>query len=322
MRKALITGISGQDGSHLTDLLLAKDYEIVGLVRPGQSSARRHPRLTILEGHLLDQAFLDRALEQIQPDEIYHLAAISFVPASWDDPLATAEFTALGPQRLLEAVRRHCPGARFFQPASAEMFGDPMEMPQRETTPSRPTSLYGLAKLYAHHAVGIYRQRFGLFACSGILFNHEGPRRGLQFVTRKVTHAAARIKLGLANDLPLGNLQARRDWGYAGDTVRAMWLMLQQQTPEDYVIGTGQSHSVEDLVHLAFSHLGLDWRSYVILDPQFYRPAETTYLLADPAKARAQLGWKPETTFEQLIPMMVDAEMASLTAQGQGLVAA
>jgi GDPmannose 4,6-dehydratase len=317
MPTALITGITGQDGSHLAELLLAKGYHVCGMVRRAstenfQRIEHLRDRLTLYQGDLLDQTSIARVLDHVQPDEVYNLAAMSFVPTSWEQPVLTAEFTAVGVTRLLDAVRQVCSRARFYQASSSEMFGKVRETPQRETTPFYPRSPYGVAKVYGHYITMNYRESYNLFACSGILFNHEGPRRGLEFVTRKVTHGVARIKLGLSGDLRLGNLQAKRDWGYAGDYVRAMWLMLQQSEPDDYVVGTGQTHSVEEFVQIAFDHVGLDWRDHVIVDPQFYRPAEVDLLLANPEKARAQLGWEPEVSFEQLVRMMVDADLAQL----------
>jgi GDPmannose 4,6-dehydratase len=316
----LITGITGQDGSHLAELLLAKNYQVCGMVRRSstenfQRIEHLRERLTLYQGDLLDQTSIARVLEQVRPDEVYNLAAMSFVPTSWEQPVLTAEFTALGVTRLLDAMRQTCPHARFYQASSSEMFGKVRETPQRETTPFHPRSPYGVAKAYGHFITVNYRESYNMFACSGILFNHEGPRRGLEFVTRKVTHGVARIKLGLAKELRLGNLQAKRDWGYAGDYVRAMWLMLQQDQPEDYVVGSGQTHSVEDFVQIAFDHVGLDWRDYVIVDPQFYRPAEVDVLLADPSKARRKLGWQPEVSFEQLVQRMVDADLALLRGE-------
>src|SRR5262245_10257645 len=279
MVTALITGITGQDGSHLAELLLAKGYRVCGLIRRSSTEnchriAHVLDRLELLQGDLLDQTSVARVLEQVQPDEIYNLAAMSFVPASWQQPVLTAEFTAVGVTRLLDSMRQICPRARFYQASSSEMFGKVRETPQRETTPFHPRSPYGVAKVYGHHITVNYRESYGLFACSGILFNHEGPRRGIEFVTRKITHAVARIKLGLARELRLGNLQAKRDWGFAGDYVRAMWLMLQQDEADDYVVGTGETHSVQEFVEIAFDHVGLDWRGHVVIDPQFHRPAE------------------------------------------------
>jgi GDPmannose 4,6-dehydratase len=320
MRKAIITGITGQDGSHLAELLLTKGYKVYGMVR--RSSTENFSRLEnirdrieLLQGDLLDQTSVARIFEQVQPDEIYNLAAMSFVPTSWYQPVLTAEFTAVGVTRLLEAMRQICPRAKFYQASSSEMFGKVLETPQRESTPFHPRSPYGVAKVYGHFITVNFRESYGLFACSGILFNHEGPRRGLEFVTRKITNAAARIKLGMGHELRLGNLQAKRDWGFAGDYVRAMWLMLQQDKPDDFVVGTGETHSVQEFVEIAFDHLGLDWRKHVVIDQQFYRPAEVDLLLADPNKARQVLGWEPEVSFEGLVKMMVDSDMASLRTQ-------
>jgi GDPmannose 4,6-dehydratase len=317
MPTALITGITGQDGSHLAELLLSKGYRVSGMVRRAstenfQRIEHLRSRLELYQGDLLDQTSIARVLEQVVPDEVYNLAAMSFVPTSWQQPVLTAEFTALGVTRLLDAIRQTCPHSRFYQASSSEMFGKVRETPQNENTPFYPRSPYGVAKVYGHYITVNYRESYGLFACSGILFNHEGPRRGLEFVTRKISHTVARIKLGLTNELRLGNLQAKRDWGYAGDYVRAMWLMLQQDTAEDYVVGTGQTHRVQDYVEIAFDHVGLDWRKHVHVDAQFYRPAEVDLLLADPTKARKRLGWEPEVSFEHLVRMMVDGDLAQL----------
>ncbi len=316
-RVALITGITGQDGSYLAELLLEKGYRVVGMVR--RSSAENfyriehiRDRIELEQADLLDQYSLIDVLKRVRPHEVYNLAAMSFVPTSWSQPVLTAEFDAVGVTRILEAIRLTNPEARFYQASSSEMFGKVREVPQRETTPFHPRSPYGVAKVYGHYIAVNYRESYGLFACSGILFNHESPRRGKEFVTRKVSDGAARIKLGLAKELRLGNLAARRDWGYAGDYVRAMWLMLQQDEPDDYVIATGESHSVQELVELAFGHLGLDWRQYVREDPQLYRPAEVDTLLGDASYARERLGWKPEVSFPDLVRMMVDADMALL----------
>ena len=322
MRKALITGITGQDGSHLAELLLEKHYRVLGMIRHTSTSSLsriKHirERVDIVDGDLLDQSSLTSILEKHQPDEIYNLAGMSFVPVSWQQPVLTAEFTGLGVTRLLEAVRHVCPQARFYQASSSEMFGKVRETPQRETTAFHPRSPYAVAKAYGHYITVNYRESYGLFACSGILFNHEGPRRGLEFVTRKITHAAAQIKLGLAQELRLGNLQSKRDWGYAGDFVRAMWLMLQQPKPDDYVIGTGATHTVQEFVEIAFDYLDLDWRRFVVVDPQLYRPAEVDLLLGDATKARHTLGWQPEVTFHELVRMMVDADVNLLRGQMQ-----
>jgi GDPmannose 4,6-dehydratase len=316
-KTALITGITGQDGSYLAEWLVEQGYRVCGMVRRAstenfQRIEHLRSRIQLLQGDLLDQTSITTILDQVQPDEVYNLAAMSFVPTSWQKPVLTAEFTAVGVTRVLDALRQSCPKARFYQASSSEMFGKVRESPQTEATPFHPRSPYGVAKVYGHYITVNYRESYGLYACSGILFNHESPRRGLEFVTRKITQGVARIKMGLASELRLGNLQAKRDWGFAGDYVRAMWLMLQQEQPDDYVVGTGQSHSVEEFVRIAFEHVHLDWRRYVVIDPQFYRPAEVDVLLAGPAKARRQLGWQPEVSFERLVVLMVDAELAAL----------
>jgi GDPmannose 4,6-dehydratase len=318
MPKALITGVTGQDGSYLAEFLLEKGYDVVGMVRRTSHHSYERidhllDRIEVVAADLLDQHSLTVVLQDTQPDEVYNLAAQSFVPTSWNQPVLTGEFTALGVTRILEAVRLVHPTARFYQASSSEMFGKATESPQRETTPFYPRSPYGVAKVYGHWITVNYRESYDLFAVSGILFNHESPRRGIEFVTRKVTDGVARIKLGLAKDLHLGNLDARRDWGFAGDYVEAMWLMLQQDKPQDYVIGTGETHSVRELVELAFGHVGLDYRKYVVSDPRFHRPAEVDLLLADPIKARKDLGWKPRVTFQGLIAMMVDADLTRLS---------
>ncbi|MEE9132466.1 MAG: GDP-mannose 4,6-dehydratase [Gemmatimonadota bacterium] len=319
-KRALITGITGQDGSYMADFLLEQGYEVFGLVR--RSSTLNFERIchiqekiTILSGDLLDQNSLMTAITESEPDEIYNLAAQSFVPASWTQPVLTGEATALGVMRMLEAVRRARPETRFYQASSSEMFGKVRETPQSESTPFYPRSPYGVAKVYGHWITVNYRESYDLFAVSGILFNHESPRRGLEFVTRKVTYGAARIKLGLAQELRLGNLDAKRDWGYAGDYVRAMWLMLQQEQPGDYVIGTGVQYSVRDLVQLAFDHLDLDWREYVVQDDRFFRPAEVDTLVADPSRAREALGWEPTVDFAGLVRMMADADLELLSSR-------
>ena len=318
MPKALITGVTGQDGSYLAELLLAKAYEVVGMVR--RTSHHSYERIEHLLGRievvaadLLDQHSLTVVLQETRPDEVYNLAAQSYVPTSWSQPVLTGEFTALGVTRILEAIRLVHPTARFYQASSSEMFGRVNETPQRETTPFYPRSPYGVAKVYGHWITVNYRESYGLYAVSGILFNHESPRRGIEFVTRKVTDGVARIKLGLAQELRLGNLDARRDWGYAGDYVDAMWRMLQRPSPEDYVIGTGETHSVRELVELAFAHVGLDWQPHVVTDPRFYRPAEVDLLLADPTKARRELGWSPKMSFRELVAAMVDADLERLS---------
>jgi GDPmannose 4,6-dehydratase len=319
MPRALITGVTGQDGSYLAEFLLDKGYEVVGMVRRTSHHSYERidhllDRIEIVAADLLDQHSLTVVLQDFQPDEVYNLAAQSFVPTSWSQPVLTGEFTALGVTRILEAIRLVHPKARFYQASSSEMFGKVTETPQRESTPFYPRSPYGVAKVYGHWITVNYRESYDLFAVSGILFNHESPRRGIEFVTRKVSDGVARIKLGLAKDLHLGNLDARRDWGYAGDYVEAMWLMLQQPTPNDYVVGMGETHSVRELTEIAFRHVGLDYRQHVVSDPRFYRPAEVELLLADPTKARRELGWKSKVSFERLVTMMVDADLARLSA--------
>jgi len=313
-KRALITGITGQDGSYLAELLLEKGYTVVGMVRRASKDNFERiehllPRLVMKQADLLDQLSLIRVLEDSRPQEVYNLAAQSFVPTSWTQPVLTAEFTALGVTRLLDAIRLVDPGIRFYQASSSEMFGKVRETPQTERTPFHPRSPYGVAKVYGHDITVNYRESYGLFACSGILFNHESPRRGLEFVTRKVTDAAARIKYGLQRELRLGNLDARRDWGFAGDYVQAMWLMMQQEAPDDYVVATGESHSVNELVQLAFDHAELDWEKYVVIDPTFKRPAEVDVLLGDASKARERLGWEPKVHFPELVRMMAQADL-------------
>lgn len=317
MKKALITGITGQDGSYLAELLLSQGYEVYGMVR--RSSTETFERINhikdkiqLRQADLLDQLSLIELLKEVRPDEIYNLAAMSFVPTSWTQPVLTGEFTAIGVTRILEAVRHICPEARFYQASSSEMYGKVLEMPQSETTPFYPRSPYAVAKVYGHYITVNYRESYKLFAVCGILFNHESPRRGLEFVTRKITDGVARIKLGLAKDLRLGNLDAHRDWGFAGDYVRAMWMMLQQPTPEDFVVGTGESHSVREFVQIAFDRAKLDWKKYVATDPRFIRPAEVDHLLANPQKAAQKLAWKPEVDFPGLVNMMVDADIERL----------
>jgi GDPmannose 4,6-dehydratase len=314
-KTALISGITGQDGSYLAELLLSKGYRVVGMVR--RLSAPNHWRIahlqdqiTLRPADLLDQLSLIRVLDEVQPDEVYNLAAMSFVPASWDQPMLTGEFNSQGVTRFLEAVRQVNPKIRFYQASSSEMFGKVREVPQTELTPFYPRSPYGVSKVFAHYITVNYRESYDLFAVSCILFNHESPRRGLEFVTRKVTDGVARIKLGVTDALHLGNLDAQRDWGFAGDYVRAMWLMLQQDTADDYVVATGESHSVQRLVELAFRHAGLDWREHVKFDQRFMRPAEVDHLIGNPAKARRVLGWAPEVGFDELVGMMVDADIA------------
>jgi GDPmannose 4,6-dehydratase len=316
-RRALITGITGQDGSYLAELLLEKGYEVFGVVR--RLSAQNFwriehllSRVRLLPGDLLDQLSLIKVLEEVRPHELYNLAAMSFVPASWDQPMLTGEFNSQGVTRVLEAVRQVDPSIRLYQASSSEMFGKVREVPQNELTPFYPRSPYGVSKAFGHYITVNYRESYGLFACSGILFNHESPRRGLEFVTRKVTDGVARIKLGLADELRLGNLDAKRDWGFAGDYVRAMWAMLQQDTPDDYVVATGVEHSVRDLVDGAFTHAGLDWQRYVKVDPAFIRPAEVERLIGDASKARRVLQWAPTVDFAGLVGMMVDADIERL----------
>jgi GDPmannose 4,6-dehydratase len=313
-KTALITGVTGQDGSYLAELLLEKGYEVVGVVRRTSHDSYERighllDRLHVVAADLLDQHSLTSVIRDAKPAEVYNLAAQSFVPTSWTQPVLTGEFTALGVTRILEAVRLAYPEARFYQASSSEMFGRVQESPQKETTPFYPRSPYGVAKVYGHWITVNYRESYGLFAVSGILFNHESPRRGLEFVTRKVTHAVARIVRGKAKELRLGNLDAKRDWGYAGDYVDAMWRMLQQPAPEDFVIGTGTAHSVRELCEVAFAHAGLDWQKFVTIDPALVRPAEVEHLLADPAKARRVLGWQPAVSFERLVKTMVDADL-------------
>ncbi|HMQ51633.1 MAG TPA: GDP-mannose 4,6-dehydratase [Anaerolineae bacterium] len=320
---ALITGITGQDGSYLAEFLLEQGYHVIGMVR--RSSTVNFDRiahlqeidaLEIVQGDLLDQMSLIDILREYRPAEVYNLAAQSFVPTSWRQPVLTGEFTALGVTRMLDAIRIVDTAIRFYQASSSEMFGKVMEVPQRESTPFYPRSPYGVAKVYGHWITVNYRESYNLFACSGILFNHESPRRGLEFVTHKVTHAVARIKLGLQDEVRLGNLEARRDWGYAADYVKAMWLMLQQNEPEDYVVATGETHSVRELCQVAFSYVGLNYEDYVVVDEKFYRPAEVDLLIGDPAKAHAKLGWEPSVTFEELVHLMVDVDLEGLKNEG------
>jgi GDPmannose 4,6-dehydratase len=321
MKKAIITGITGQDGSYLAELLLDKGYAVHGLVRRASTEtferiAHLTDRITLHQADLLDQLSIIDVFRAVRPDEVYNLAAMSFVPTSWKQPVLTAEFTAVGVTRVLEAVRLIDPkGIRFYQASSSEMFGKVRETPQTETTPFHPRSPYGVAKVYGHYITVNYRESYGMFCCSGILFNHESPRRGLEFVTRKVTDGVARIKLGLAKELRLGNLDARRDWGYAADYVRAMWLMLQQDRPDDYVIATGETHSVGELVEVAFGCVGLDWRSHVVQDPDLIRPAEVDLLIGNAARAHRELGWRPEVGFRELVERMVRADLERLSAQ-------
>jgi len=316
-KTALITGITGQDGSYLAEFLLEQGYRVVGMIRRSSTVTfgrieHIQDRITLAHGDLLDQTSLNDIMGEYKPDEIYNLAAQSFVPVSWKQPVLTGEFTALGVTRVLEAMRSMAPEARFYQASSSEMFGKVREVPQNEQTPFYPRSPYGVAKVYGHWITINYRESYDLFACSGILFNHESPRRGLEFVTRKVTHGVAQIKLGLAQELHLGNLESRRDWGFAGDYVKAMWMMLQQDQPDDYVVGMGETHSVRELCKVAFDYAGLNWEDLVISDPAFYRPAEVDLLVSDPSKARKELGWEAEVSFEGLIQMMVDADLKHL----------
>ena len=316
-KKALITGITGQDGSYLSELLLEKGYEVYGMVRRAsverfERIAHIQDRINLVQGDLTDQSSLDEAVKTIQPDEVYNLAAQSFVPTSWNQPTLTGEVTGIGTTRLLESVRKIKPDAKFYQASSSEMFGKVREEPQTELTPFHPRSPYGVAKVYGHFITVNYRESYNIFACSGILFNHESPRRGLEFVTRKITSHVAKIKLGLINELRLGNCDAKRDWGFAGDYVEAMWLMLQQSEPDDFVVAMGETHSVQEFVELAFGHAGLDWKKYVVIDPKFMRPAEVDLLVGSPEKAKTKLGWKPKVSFPELVRMMVDADMKGL----------
>ena len=316
-KKALITGITGQDGSYLAEFLLGIGYEVYGMVR--RTSTVRYERiqhiqnqLQIIQGDMGDLSSLITAISSVEPDEVYNLAAQSFVPTSWNQPVFTGDITGLGVTRMLEALRTVNPAIRFYQASSSEMFGKVREVPQKETTPFYPRSPYGVAKVYGHWITVNYRESYGLFTCSGILFNHESPRRGMEFVTRKVTYHAAKIKLELANEIRIGNLDSKRDWGFAGDYARAMWLMLQQDEPDDFVIATGETHSVERLLEVAFAHVGLNWRDYAVQDQRFMRPAEVDLLVGDPTKAKRALGWAPEVGFEELIGMMVEADLKKL----------
>jgi GDPmannose 4,6-dehydratase len=319
MPTALITGITGQDGSYLAELLLSKGYQVIGVARrsstvTSERVAHLLDDITVVQGDLQDQGSLLALLEEYGPTEIYNLAAQSFVPTSWNQPALTGDITALGVTRILEAIRFVNPKIRFYQASSSEMFGKVLEVPQNENTPFYPRSPYGVAKVYGHWITINYRESFDMFAVSGILFNHESPRRGLEFVTRKITDGVARIKLGLQKELRLGNLESRRDWGFAGDYVQAMWLMLQQENPDNFVIGTGETHSVRKFCEIAFSHVGLDYKKYVVQDERFYRPAEVDLLVSDPSKARSVLGWEPAVSFEELITMMVDADMERISS--------
>lgn len=318
MPTALITGITGQDGSYLAEFLLEKGYEVIGMVRRSSTVTWERvehikDQIKIVQGDLHDQSSLMTLVREVQPDEMYNLAAQSFVPTSWSQPTLTGEVTGLGVTRLLEVIRLIKPDTRFYQASSSEMFGKVREVPQREDTPFYPRSPYGVAKVYGHWITVNYRESYNLYAVSGILFNHESPRRGLEFVTRKITDGVARIKLGLADSLALGNLDARRDWGYAKDYVHAMWLMLQQDQPDDYVVGTGETKSVREFCQAAFSHVGLNYEDYVVQDPRFYRPAEVDLLVSDPSKAKEKLGWEPTVGFEELVSLMVEADLARLS---------
>ena len=319
-KRALITGITGQDGSYLAELLLSEGYDVFGVVRRASTEnyERIEPlrgKITLLQADLLDQSSLVQVIRESNPSELYNLAAQSFVPTSWAQPVLTAEFTAIGVTKVLEAMRAVNPEIRFYQASSSEMFGKVLEVPQSADTPFYPRSPYGVAKVYGHYITVNYRESYNLHASSGILFNHESPRRGLEFVTRKVTDGVARIKLGLATELRMGNLDAQRDWGFAGDYVQAMWLMLQQDKPDDFVVATGETHTVKELVQLAFDRVGLDWEKYIVIDPRFIRPAEVDLLIGQPAKANNVLGWVPQTSFPSLVNMMVDADMDRLSAR-------
>ena len=323
-KRALITGITGQDGSHLAELLLEKGYEVLGMVRRTSTVnweriGHLQDQITFVHGDLLDQMSMTSILQEHRPQEVYNLAAQSFVPTSWQQPVLTGEFTALGVTRMLDAIRTIDPGIRFYQASSSEMFGKVVETPQVETTPFYPRSPYGVAKVYGHWITVNYRESYNLHATSGILFNHEGPRRGIEFLPRKVSNAVAKIKLGLATEVRLGNIDSMRDWGYAGDYVEAMWLMLQQDEPDDYVIATGETHSVREFLQLAFDHVGLDWEKYVVIDEKFFRPAEVDLLVGDATKAREKLGWVPKTSFENLVQLMVDADIDLLEGKLKGI---
>lgn len=323
MKRALITGITGQDGSYLAEFLLEKGYEVIGMVRRTSTvnfDRIKHiqEKVTIVPGDLLDQVSLIEILQEHRPQEVYNLAAQSFVPTSWNQPVFTGEVTALGVTRILDAIRLVDPTIRFYQASSSECFGKVRESPQNEKTPFYPRSPYGVAKVYGHWITVNYRESYDIFACSGLLFNHESPRRGLEFATRKISYGAAKIKLGLTSELRMGNLEARRDWGYAGDYVRAIWMMLQQEKPDDYVVATGEAHSVRDFLEEAFGYLGLDYRDYVVVDPQLIRPAEVDYLVGDATKAREALGWEPTVSFPGLVRMMVDADLDLLSGEEKG----
>jgi GDPmannose 4,6-dehydratase len=317
--RALITGITGQDGSYLAEFLLEKGYSVGGVVRRSSSEKFERietirDRITILQADIHDQTSMIEAIRRFQPAEVYHLAAQSFVPTSWSQPVLTGEYTGLGVTRALEAIRQVNPNIRFYQASSSEMFGKVQEVPQKESTPFYPRSPYGVAKVYGHWITVNYRESYGIYAASGILFNHESPRRGLEFVTRKISNTVARIVRGRAKELRLGNLDAKRDWGFAGDYVRAMWMMLQPDQADDYVIATGETHTVREFAEKAFAHVGLNWEDYVVVDPKFYRPAEVEHLIGDPSKARRELGWEPRVSFDELVRMMVDADLAAVQA--------
>jgi GDPmannose 4,6-dehydratase len=325
--RALITGITGQDGSYMAELLLGKGYEVFGIVR--RSSVKKFDRIEplmdqieLMEGDLTDQSSLDSIIHSVQPDEVYNLAAQSFVPVSWNQPVLTGDVTGLGVIRMLEAIRQHQPKAKFLQASSSEMFGKAWERPQTEKTPFYPRSPYGVAKVFGHYITVNYRETYGMFACSAMGFNHESPRRGMEFVTRKVTHQAAKIKRGLAKKLLMGNLNAERDWGFAGDYVQAMWMMLQQQEPDDYVLATGKTHSVRELLEVAFDAAGLDWNEHVEIDPKLIRPAEVDFLCGNATKAKERLGWEPEVSFEELIKMMVEADLEAVQRAENGYATA
>jgi GDPmannose 4,6-dehydratase len=321
-KRAVISGVTGQDGSYLADLLVEKGYEVTGIVRRSSSPnlwriEHLLDRISLRPADLVDQLSLMRIVQDVKPHEFYNLAAMSFVPASWDQPMLTGEFNAQGVTRVLEAIRQVDPAIRLYQASSSEMYGRVREVPQTELTPFYPRSPYGVSKVFGHYITVNYRESYGIFACSGILFNHESPRRGLEFVTRKVTDAVARIQLGLARELALGNLDAKRDWGFAGDYVEAMWRMLQQPEPDDYVVAMGENHTVRELVEVAFGHVGLDWQRFVRTDPAFLRPAEVDTLIGNPTKARERLGWRPKVSFRELVGMMVDADLARLKSQAR-----
>ena len=321
-KRAVITGITGQDGSYLAEFLLEKDYEVFGLIRRSSTVnferiSHLQDKLELISGDLLDQKSLVTALQTAKPHEVYNLGAQSFVPASWEQPMLTGEITGLGVTRMLEAIRTTDEEIRFYQASTSELFGKAQETPQSETTPFYPRSPYGVSKLYAHWITINYRESFDMFACAGILFNHESPRRGLEFVTRKITHAVARIKHGIDEELRLGNLDARRDWGFAGDFVQAMWLMLQQDKPDDFVIATGETRTIREFCQVAFDRAGLDWEKYVVIDERFFRPAEVNILLGDAAKASETLGWKPETSFEKMVQLMVDHDLEMVAKQSE-----